>query len=109
MIVGQPFSGKSSIIESVKEKISLNENKIIKIHNIYFEAFKDNELISGNDKGSGIISGCFEEQKENWIVFDGPLNEKYLRLFGKISSETAFSNYGVISDRQISRKIRFFL
>lgn len=86
MIVGLPFSGKSSIIQSVRDYLSTKQSRQIKLHNIYFEAYKDNELISPNDKGYGIIPACFEEETENWIVLDGPLNEKYLRLFGKISS-----------------------
>lgn len=74
VLVGLPFSGKSSIIESVKDYISIKQGREIKLHNIYFEAYKDSELISPNDKGYGIIPSCFEEEKENWIILDGPLN-----------------------------------
>lgn len=61
-VVGSSFYGKTSIIQYTKNYMNINNKRKIKIDNIYFQAFKDTELLSATDKSLGIIAENIDEK-----------------------------------------------
>ena len=74
ILVGQPLSGKSTLIDLAAEFLRTEQKEQLKVHRIYHNAYTSQEVFE-NDKNTTILTESINDlTSTNWMVFDGKIS-----------------------------------